>query len=76
MSMWVVALSLACLEGLDGEEGDVPEWVSDDKKCDVLRICVVQDGVAIGLHHVPIGKNDGFAVERFLERQNGDQGCG
>ena len=71
--MWVVALSLACLEAPDGEERDVPKRISDDEKGDVLLVCVVQDGVAVGLHHVPVGEEDGLAVERFLERQNVDQ---
>lgn len=69
MSTWVVALFLAGQETADGKEEDVPERISDNEKGDVLLVCVVQDGVAVGLDHVPVGENDGPSVERFLERQ-------
>jgi len=49
-------------------KGDIPKRVPDDEKGDVLLVCVVQDGVAVGLDHVPISKEDWFTVERFLER--------
>lgn len=74
MSAWVVALIFfACQETLDGEvwkEGDVPKRISDDEKCNIFLVCVVQDGVAVGLHHVPVGEKDGFTVERFLVHIN------
>ena len=53
---------------------DVPKRVTDDEKGDVLLVCVVQDGVAVGLDHVPIGEEDGFVVERFLGANEDDQG--
>lgn len=52
---------------------DVPKGISDDEEGDILLVCVVENGVAVGFDHVPIGEEDGFTIKCFLgvERDQG-----
>ena len=52
-------------------ESDVPKRVPDDEKSNVLLVCIVKDGVALGFNHVPIGEEDRFTVECFLGADQG-----
>ena len=45
---------------------DSPEWIPDYEEGDVLCGSATQDGVAVGLDHVTVGEDEGFAIERFL----------
>ena len=45
---------------------NVPEWITDHEKRNVLFVCISQDLITFGFNRVPVGQNKWLLVERLL----------
>lgn len=44
----------------------LPEWITNNKECDVNFVSVLHDFLAAGLDHFSVGDDDGTAIVSFL----------
>ena len=55
ISVCVVALERILAKGHEKQVRYAPEWIADDEEAHVLVVCVTQDIIALGFHHVAVG---------------------
>ena len=65
-SVWVVALDVHQHMLVRVWMAGIPEWVSDNEERNVQLVCAFENLVAALLDHVPVGNDDGPAIELFL----------
>jgi hypothetical protein len=73
MSVWVVALrrlsqSVTRVRVRVSLGMLIPEWIAHDEEGDIVFVRIPQDFVAVRFDHIPIGKDQTFAVECLLFR--------